>query len=135
MSDIAPATAEVRLDAWLWAARFFKTRALARQAVVAGRVAVDGQPRKPAAAVRVGAQLRIVRGEEIFQVEVRALSVQRGPAPVAQALYHEGDASRQARELVRAQRRAEATGYRPPESKPDKRARRLLRALGDIDAM
>ena len=125
--------ASVRLDLWLWAARFFKTRALARQAVEGGKVEVGGQRAKPARALRVGDALRVQRHEEIFAVEVLALSETRGPAPVAQALYRESEASRRAREDLRAQRAAERAGYRPPEGRPDKRARRLIRALGDID--
>ena len=124
-----------RIDKWLWAARFYKTRSLAKQAVETGRVEVDGQARKPSASLRAGAALRIVRGEETFEVVVLALSAQRGSAAIAQALYRETDASRAAREAERARRRAEANGYRPPAGKPDKRARRLIRALGDIDAM
>ncbi|HEY2346534.1 MAG TPA: S4 domain-containing protein [Xanthomonadaceae bacterium] len=129
-----PASEGVRLDAWLWAARFHKTRSLAKQAVETGKVEVDGQTRKPSASLRVDAALRIVRGEETFEVVVLALSTQRGPASIAQALYRETDASRAAREAAREQRRAEANGYRPPPGKPDKRARRLIHALGDIDA-
>lgn len=124
----------VRLDLWLWAARFFKTRSLARQAVVGGKVEVDGQCAKAARVVRTGNALRIERGEETFEVEVRALSASRGPAPVAQALYVESETSRAAREQLRATRAAERAGYRAPGTKPDKRARRLIRALGDIDA-
>lgn len=131
----ATAREGVRLDAWLWAARFFKTRALARQAIVAGRVAVDGLGSKPATPVRLGHRLHIQRGEDRFEVVVLALSMQRGSAPIAQTLYRESDASQVAREAARARRSAEATGYRPPAGKPDKRARRLIRALGDIDAM
>ena len=89
---------------------------------------------KPARAVRLGDALRIVRGEEIFQIEVAGLSDTRGPARVAQELYVESEASRQARLERLAILRAERAGYRPPEQKPDKRARRLIRALGDIDA-
>lgn len=125
--------ASVRLDLWLWAARFFKTRALARQAVEGGKVEVGGQRAKPARALRVGDALRVQRHEETFAVEVLALSETRGPAPVAQTLYRESEASRRAREDLRAQRAAERAGYRPPEGRPDKRARRLIRALGDID--
>jgi ribosome-associated heat shock protein Hsp15 len=128
------ANPSVRIDVWLWAARFFKTRALAKQAVETGKVEVGGQRAKPSRAVRVGDALHIARGEEVFQVEVRALSDTRGPAPVAQALYAESEASRAKREAARALRAAERTGYRAPETKPDKRARRLIRALGDIDA-
>lgn len=124
----------VRLDLWLWAARFYRTRALAKQAVETGKVEVGGQRAKPARGVRVGDTLRIERNAEIFGVEVRGLSDARGPAPVAQALYAESEDSRLRRESVRDLARAERTGYRAPESKPDKRARRLIRALGDIDA-
>jgi len=123
-----------RLDVWLWAARFFKTRSLAKQAIETGKVDVAGQRAKPSRTVRVGDALAITRGEEIFEVEVRALSDTRGPAPVARALYAESDASRARRDAMRAERAAERAGYRPPESRPDKRARRLIRALGDIDA-
>ena len=125
----------IRLDIWLWAARFYKTRALAKQAVETGKVDVGGQRAKPARAVRVGDALRVARADEIFEIEIIALSDTRGPAAVAQALYAESEASRQRREEQRAQRRAEAGGYRPPVSKPDKRARRLIQALGDIDAL
>lgn len=125
----------VRLDVWLWAARFYKTRSLAKHAVETGKVDAGGQRAKPSRLVRAGDALRIARGEEIFEVEVRGLSVVRGPAPVAQALYAESDESRLRRDAARAERAAQRAGYRPPESKPDKRARRLIRALGDLDAM
>jgi len=124
----------VRLDAWLWAARFFKTRALAKKAIEAGKVEVDTHAGKPSSPLRAGEMLTIRRGEERFEVLVLGLSAQRGPAPVAQALYRETEASRAAREAEREKRRMEATGYRAPLTKPDKRARRLIQALGDIDA-
>lgn len=130
-----PTADSVRLDQWLWAARFFKTRSLAKQAVETGKVDIGGQRAKASRAVRVGDALRIVRGEETFEVEVRGLSDTRGPAPVARQLYVESESSRLAREQARAQRAAERNGYRAPESRPDKRARRLIRALGDLDAM
>jgi len=130
----APAAA-VRLDVWLWAARFFKTRSLAKHAVETGKVEIDGQRPKSSRAVRVGDALRVQRGEETFEIGVRGLSDTRGPAPVAQALYEETEASRRAREEQRLQRAAARDGYLPPEHKPDKRARRLIRALGDIDAL
>lgn len=123
----------VRIDVWLWAARFFRTRALAKQAVDTGKVEVGGQRPKPSRAVRVGDALRIARGEEVFEVEVLGLSDERGPAPVAQRLYRESEASMRARDEARLARRAARDGYRPPEHRPDKRARRLIRALGDID--
>ncbi|MGH8164660.1 MAG: RNA-binding S4 domain-containing protein [Rhodanobacteraceae bacterium] len=124
-----------RLDAWLWAARFYKTRSLAKQAIDHGRVAIDGAACKPSRAVRVGDKLHVTRGDERFEVEVRALADKRGSASFAQTLYRESDVSRAAREAARAQRRAERAGYRAPQGKPDKRARRLIRALGDIEAM
>jgi ribosome-associated heat shock protein Hsp15 len=135
MTDIPASTPSIRLDIWLWAARFFKTRALAKQAVETGKVEIGGQRAKPARGVRVGDELKIARGEETFELQVTALSDQRGPATVARTLYHESEDSRIKREAAAAQRRAERTGYQAPQSKPDKRARRLIRALGDIDAL
>lgn len=133
-TENAPAAA-VRLDVWLWAARFFKTRSLAKHAVETGKVEIDGQRPKSSRAVRVGDALCVQRGEETFEIGVLGLSDTRGPAPVAQALYAETEASRKAREEQRLQRAAARDGYLPPEHKPDKRARRLIRALGDIDAL
>lgn len=127
--------AGVRLDLWLWAARFFKTRSLAKQAIETGKIEIGGQRAKPSRSVRIGDALRIVRGEEIFEIGVTALSDTRGPAGVARALYTESDASRQAREARTAELRAARAGYQPPAQRPDKRARRLIRLLGDIDAM
>jgi ribosome-associated heat shock protein Hsp15 len=135
MSGEAHATAgTVRLDLWLWAARFFRTRGLARQAIETGKVEVGGQRAKASRGVRIGDALVVARGEERFEIEVLALGDVRGPASVAQALYRECESSRLAREQARAMRAAERSGYRAPETKPDKRARRLIRALGDIDA-
>ena len=129
-----PSPETVRLDQWLWAARFFKTRSLARQAVDNGKVEIGGQRAKPARSVRIGDGMRVVRGEETFEIEVRALSDRRGPASAAQALYAESESSRTRREAERTARAAERAGYKAPEAKPDKRARRLIRALGDLDA-
>ena len=128
-------SAAVRLDLWLWAARFYKTRALAKHAIETGKVEVAGQRAKPSRGVRIGDALVVARGDERFEVEVAGISDTRGPASVAQALYRESEASKFAREQARALRAAERAGFRPPESKPDKRARRLIRALGDIDAL
>lgn len=124
----------VRLDLWLWAARFFRTRALARHAIETGKVDVEGQRAKPSRGVRIGDALVVQRGEERFEIEVLGLSDIRGPATIAQTLYRESASSRLAREQARAVRAAERAGYHPPGTKPDKRARRLIRALGDIDA-
>ena len=125
----------MRLDLWLWAARFYRTRSLSRQAVDTGKIEVDGQRPKPSRIVRGGESLSIERSGERFEVTVLGLSDLRGPASVAQALYAETDASKSRRAELRAQRAAERAGYKAPEHKPDKRARRLIRALGDIDAL
>lgn len=126
--------AGVRLDIWLWAARFFKTRSLAKAAVAAGRVAVNDQVAKPARTVRVGDRLRVARAGETVECVVEGLSELRGPASVAQALWKETDASRVAREAEREKRRLDAQGYQAPVKRPDKRARRLIAMLGDFDA-
>lgn len=124
----------VRLDAWLWAARFFKTRAVAKAAIENGKIEIGGQRAKPARQVRIGDTLAVVRGEETFRVEVVALSSKRGSATAA-TLYREDEAARALREQQRAQRAAERSGYSAPEHRPDKRARRLIQALGDLDAL
>ena len=125
----------VRIDVWLWAARFFKTRSLAKQAVEAGRVEVNGQACKPARPLRVGDRLDLRRGEERFELDIAGLSEFRGPAPSAQRLYRETDESLARRNAEREQRRLANAGFQAPKSKPDKRARRLIQALGDIDAI
>ena len=134
MTDATPVAA-VRLDVWLWAARFYRTRSLAKQAVETGKVDVAGQRPKSSRAVRVGEALQISRGDEVFDIQVLGLSEMRGPAPVAQQLYAESEASLARRAELRLQRAAAKNGYQPPEHKPDKRARRLIRALGDIDSL
>ncbi|HUH90775.1 MAG TPA: RNA-binding S4 domain-containing protein [Lysobacter sp.] len=128
-----PAT--VRLDLWLWAARFYKNRTLSKQAIETGKVEVDGQRAKASRAVKVGDALKITRSEETFVVMVLAISGKRGSAVMAQGLYEESEASRRSRDEARALRAAARTGYEAPRTKPDKRARRLIRALGDIDSL
>ncbi|HET6907603.1 MAG TPA: RNA-binding S4 domain-containing protein [Rhodanobacteraceae bacterium] len=125
----------VRADSWLWAARFFKTRSLAKQAIEHGQVEVNGAACKPSRPLHPGDQLRVRRGDESFEIEVLGLSGKRGSAAAAQALFRESEVSRAAREAAREQRRAARAGFQPPPGKPDKRARRLIRALGDIDSM
>ena len=125
----------IRLDIWLWAARFFKTRSLAKTAIETGKVDVGGQRAKPSRLVKVGDGLQIVRGEETFTITVAALASQRGTASVAATLYEEDEASRVTRQQQRELRAAERAGYHAPEHKPDKRARRLIQALGDLDAL
>jgi ribosome-associated heat shock protein Hsp15 len=126
--------AGVRLDLWLWAARFFRTRSLAKQAIETGKVEVGGQRAKASREVRIGDAMKIVRNDETFEITVQAISDKRGPASVAQALYHEAGDSILRRDTRRAELRAARTGYKAPLTKPDKRARRLIRALGDLDA-
>ncbi|MEO6364915.1 MAG: S4 domain-containing protein [Luteimonas sp.] len=128
-------TTTIRLDIWLWAARFYKTRAVAKQAIETGKVDVGGDRAKPSRNVRVGDALKIVRGDDTFGVEVTGLSEKRGASSVAQTLYRETETSIAQRLALSAQRRAERNGYQAPHTKPDKRARRLIRALGDIDAL
>lgn len=127
--------AGVRLDVWLWAARFFRTRSLAKQAIEGGKVELAEGSARPARLIHVGDRLRIARGEERYEVDVLGLSETRGPASVAQRLYGETESGRAARLAAADQRRLTGAGYAKPPSKPDKRARRLIRALGDIDAL
>lgn len=129
-----PEDATVRLDLWLWAARFYRTRSLAKQAIDTGKVDIGGQRAKASRTVRLNDTIRIVRGDEVFEIVVTGLSDQRGPASVAQALYSESETSKNKRLESLASLRAGRAGYQPPQHKPDKRARRLIRALGDIDA-
>lgn len=116
---------EIRLDRWLWAARFFKTRGLAQQAIAGGHVHLNGLRAKAARAVRPGDRLTITRGEERFELHVVALAARRGPASAARALYEETDDSMAAR-IAAQQLRRDLAGSRPPPSRPDKRARRRI---------
>ncbi len=116
----------VRIDKWLWAARFFKTRSLAAKACELGRIQSNHQLVKPAREVRVGDQLEIRNEGGDFQVEVLALSDVRGPAPVAQALYRESEASRESR-IKAAEERKVLRNYAPaPVGRPSKRDRRRI---------
>jgi ribosome-associated heat shock protein Hsp15 len=119
----------VRLDVWLWAARWFKTRSLAKQAIGGGKVEVNEQPCKVARPVHVGDRLWITRGDERHEVEVLGLSEVRGPAAGAAGLYRETESSAAARAARREQRRL--LGPQGPPSRPDKQARRELRRLKD----
>lgn len=122
-------SSDVRVDVWLWAARFFKTRSLAKQAIIGGRIDVNDASCKPARTLHVGDRLKISRGEERLELEVLALSDRRGPAGVAQTLYQESEASRLAREVAREQFRLH--GASAPLKRLDKQARRQLRRLKD----
>jgi ribosome-associated heat shock protein Hsp15 len=114
------------MDKWLWAARFFKTRALAARACELGRIQSNGQPAKPAREVRIGDMLRVTNDGGDFQVEVLLLSEVRGPASVAQTLYRETEASRELRLKVAAERRAMKQFEQLPAGRPSKRDRRKI---------
>ena len=116
----------VRMDKWLWAARFFKTRALAARACELGRIQSNGQPAKPAREVRIGNMLRVTNDGGDFQMEVLLLSEVRGPASVAQTLYRETEASRELRQKVAAERKAMKQFEELPAGRPSKRDRRRI---------
>ena len=116
----------VRIDKWLWAARFFKTRSMAARACELGRIEVHGQRAKPAREVRIGDMLRVTNDGGDFHVEVLLLSEVRGPASVAQTLYRETDASRESRLKVAAERRAVREFEQLPAGRPSKRDRRRI---------
>ena len=116
----------VRIDKWLWAARFFKTRALAARACDLGRIRSNQQPAKPSREVHVGDLLEIRTEAADFQVEVLALSAVRGPAAVAQTLYRETDASRERRLKLAAERKVMRDFNPAPEGRPTKRDRRKI---------
>ncbi len=123
----------LRLDKWLWAARFFKTRAAAAEAVGGGKVHVNGQRVKPARTVHVGDELEIHRAQEAMSVTVRGINARRRPASEAQALYEEHETSRLAREQAREQRRLLNAAMPHPQHRPDKRERRRIRRFTGKD--
>jgi ribosome-associated heat shock protein Hsp15 len=118
--------ASVRTDKWLWAARFFKTRALAARACDLGRIQSNGRPAKPAREVRIGDMLGVTNDGGDFEVEVLLLSEVRGPASVAQTLYRETEASRELRQKVAAERKAMKQFEELPAGRPSKRDRRRI---------
>jgi ribosome-associated heat shock protein Hsp15 len=115
-----------RMDKWLWAARFFKTRALAVRACELGRIQLAGQPVKPAREVRIGDMLRVTNDGGDFDVEVLLLSNVRGPASVAQTLYRETESSKEQRSKVAAERKAMNQFETLPTGRPSKRDRRKI---------
>jgi ribosome-associated heat shock protein Hsp15 len=116
----------VRMDKWLWAARFFKTRSLAARACELGRIQSNGQPAKAAREVRIGDMLRVTNEGGDFEIEVLLLSDVRGPASAAQALYRETDTSRERRQKVAAERKAMRQFEELPAARPSKRDRRRI---------
>jgi ribosome-associated heat shock protein Hsp15 len=121
----------VRMDKWLWAARFFKTRALASKACELGRIQLKGQPAKPARDVRIGDMLQITTPGGDFRVEVLQLSDARGPASVAQTLYRETEESKELRLKAAAERKAFREFEQLHEGRPSKRERgKIIRFRG-----
>jgi ribosome-associated heat shock protein Hsp15 len=116
----------VRIDKWLWAARFFKTRTLAARACQLSRIQANGQPAKAARDVRIGDMLRVTNDGGDFEVEVLLLSETRGPASVAQTLYRETEASKELRLKVAAERKAMRQFEELPAGRPSKRDRRRI---------
>ena len=116
----------VRIDKWLWAARFFKTRALAARACELGRIQSNRQPAKPARDVRIGDMLRVTNDGGDFEIEVLLLSEVRGPASVAQTLYRETETSQESRQKAAAERKAIRQFEELPEGRPSKRDRRRI---------
>ena len=125
------ATGKVRLDKWLWAARFFKTRGLAADAIDGGKVRYDGERPKPAKEVRLGAVLRITRSDGEWEVVVRGVSAQRRGAPEAVLLYKETEQSRQRREQAVATKEADHAMRDRGMGRPTKRDRRLIKRFNE----
>jgi ribosome-associated heat shock protein Hsp15 len=126
MPEPAPSEESLRLDKWLWAARFFKTRQLAVDAVKGGKVQVNGQRAKPGRAIGVGARIEIHKGGFSWDVEVLALSKQRRSASEAVLLYAEDEASRSRRQDLVRERRELGVGAGDATGRPTKRDRRLI---------
>jgi len=116
----------VRIDRWLWAARFFKHRKLATEAVAGGHVHLNGKRIKPARAVRVGDELIITKDHLSFEITIDLISDKRGSATVAATLYHESDESKAKREAYVEQMRLLAAANPTPQKRPDKRSRRRI---------
>ena len=119
----------VRIDKWLWAARFFKTRSLAADAIAGGKVQVNGERVKRAKPLQVGDEVRIRLGPYEYQVVVRELSDRRGPAPQAAALYEEKESSRAAREALASQLKSVHAIFTPERGRPTKKDRREINRL------
>jgi len=115
----------VRIDKWLWAARFYKTRALAKQAIDGGKVSCNGARPKPSKEIEIGSQIKLRQGFDEKTVIVQALSDQRRGAPEAQLLYKETSESIENREKIAQQRKAQPKHW-PSPTKPNKKERRLI---------
>lgn len=115
-----------RLDKWLWAARFYKTRSLSVEAIHGGKVHVNGQRAKPSRSIHVGDEVRITKPPYEFTIDILGLQMQRRPAVEAQTLYQEHDESRRKREKLREQIKNEPLGAPEQKGRPDKRDRRRI---------
>lgn len=124
---------KVRIDKWLWAARFFKTRAMATEAINGGHVHVNGQRIKPSRPVSVGDEVVVTKPPYTFVVEVMALSEKRGPAAKAKLLYQETGQSQLKRETLREQIRLQAANNPSPRKRPDKQQRRKIIRFKNIN--
>ena len=131
MIERAATHGSVRIDKWLWAARFFKTRSLATGAVESGKIKLNGERPKPAKAVKLGDQLEIRSGPFTFAIAVLALSDKRGPATVAATLYLESVQSQSARKILADQLRADAATTPFLRGRPTKKARRAIIQFND----
>ena len=116
----------MRLDKWLWAARFFKTRSLARDAIAGGKVQYNGQRCKPSRVVEVGAQLKVPQGYDVLEIEVLAIKAQRQSAAIARQMYLESSESAALRVKNAEARRLHAFHSPRPEHRPDKKQRRQI---------
>lgn len=126
MKNVQDNLSGIRADKWLWAARFFKTRSLAMQAINGGKVHLDGVRIKPSRKLVVGDRLTITRGRYSFAITVEGLSRQRGPADTARGLYSESAESQQARRRLQEARKLQGDVSAKPARRPDKRARRKI---------
>ncbi len=121
----------MRIDKWLWAARFFKTRSLATDAVEGGKIKLNGERPKPAKALKVGDQLEVRSGPFAFALSILALSDKRGSATIAATLYSESEESQAARKTLAAQLRADAIATPYLHGRPTKKARRDIIRFND----
>ena len=131
--ELQPEPLNTRLDKWLWAARFYKTRVLATTAVAGGKVQLQGQRVKPSRNVKLGDEYDIQRGQERFQITVLGLSGRRGSATIAQALYQESAQSIEQRLLAAEKRKLAALQFPPSSHRPNKQERRKIRQFSGKD--
>jgi ribosome-associated heat shock protein Hsp15 len=131
LPERAAAHDAVRIDKWLWAARFFKTRSLATDAVDGGKIKLNGERPKPAKAVKIGDRLEVRSGPFTFSIAVLCLSDKRGPATTAAKLYAESEESQAARRVLADQLRADAVAMPFLRGRPTKKARRAIIRFND----